>query len=260
MSTQAKSRPNPYRGSLTLTAAVRGIVVAKENAVRLLADAKLLLENARHPSACALAVLSLEEAIKPGIIRKIILATNEEETRKGWRLFTSHLDKLTPWIIPSLIAENPETYEDLVELFMRKQDPVLLDSLKQIAIYSGCYGKSHWSAPKDVINKSVAEIIVHAALVFATSGQQTQVDSEDGLNLWKNEMAGCFSVGYVTANNRIVQFFETAKRSGIVTGELPIPLECAFDFLATAMVLSDGEVAEQRQLLDLFAGNETPGA
>ena len=155
-----------------------------------------------------------------------------------------------------LIAEQPETYEDLVEQFMRKQDPILLDSLKQIALYSGCYGKSHWSAPVDVIEKSQAHAIIHIASVLVISGQVTEVDSEEGLSLWKDRMAGCFSVGYVTANNRIVDFFKAAKELNMVTGDTTIPRECAFDFMATAMMLSDGEAAEQRRLFGLLTNNK----
>src|SRR2546428_10084462 len=74
-----------------------------------------------------------------------------QQVRKGWQLFASHHDKAAPWLVPSVIASQPETYEDFVEHFMRTRDPILLDSLKQLSIYLGCYGACHWAAPIEVI-------------------------------------------------------------------------------------------------------------
>ena len=60
-------------------------------------------------------------------------------------------------------------------------------------------------------------------------------------------MTDCFSVSYVTANNKIVAFFNRAASSGLLP--VPkIPPEVAFDFMTTALVLSDGEAAEQMRM------------
>jgi len=67
----------------------------------------------------------------------------------GWKLFSSHHDKAAPWIVPHIIHSNPETYEQFVDAFMHQRDPVLLDSLKQLSIYCGCYGNCHWADPRE---------------------------------------------------------------------------------------------------------------
>jgi len=239
-----KSKPNPYKGALTPISASNGIVSAKENAKRLLEDAEVFFGKERYPSACALACLAIEEMSKPAIIRKILLASSSEELCRGWKLFTSHHNKAAPWIVPHLIAKNPETYEHFVETFMRQRDPVLLDSIKQISIYSGCYGNCHWSNPCDVIEKDVANGVFSSARILAFSGQASRLDSEDGLKLWQAHMQGCYSVGYVTANNKIVEFFHEAARIGLLTKQ-EIPANVAFDFMTTVLILSDGEALEQ---------------
>jgi len=76
------------------------------------------------------------------------------------------------------------------------------------------------------------------------------VDSPDGLRLWQRHMKGCFSVDYVTANNKIVEFFYRAADTGLLP-KRKIPQEVAFDFMTTALVLSDGEAAEQMRALGI---------
>ena len=244
---QRKSKPKPYRGPLTADTAATGIIAAKSNAKRLFDDAQLLLEKGRFPSACALAALSIEENSKPAFIRKLLLAETTEEVRKGWLLFASHHDKAAPWIVPSLVASNPETYEDFVERFMMTRDPVLLDSLKQLSIYVGCYGSSHWAAPDAVIEREQADTVISAAKVLILSGQVSELDSPKALVLWKTHMTGCFSVGYVTANDMVIEFFSEARKAGLIEGSR-IPTSVAFDFMSTVLALSDGEAAEQKRI------------
>jgi len=243
-----KSKASPYKGPLTLESASVGIRTAKANAKRLLDDAESLFQNERYPSACALGCLAIEEISKPAIIRKIILATSPAEVRTGWRLLASHHDKAAPWIVPHIIRSSPTTYEDFVECFMRQRDPVLLDSLKQLSLYCGCYGNCHWADPSDVIKKDQAIAVLSSARILLLSGQTSPVDSPDGLKLWTNHMSGCFSIGYVTANDMIVAFFHKAAECGLLP-ERKIPPEVAFDFMTTVLVLSDGEAEEQRRKL-----------
>lgn len=245
-----KSKASPYKGTLTAESASVGIRTAKANAKRLLDDAESLVGKERYPSACALACLSIEEISKPAIIRKILLADCPDQLLRGWKLFTSHPDKAAPWIVPHIIRSNPDTYEHFVDAFMRQRDPVLLESLKQLSIYCGCYGNCHWADPCEVIEKDQADVVLTSARILLHSGQESPVDSTIGLELWQSHMQGCFSVGYVTANNKIVEFFWRAADTGLLS-ERRIPPEVAFDFMTTALVLSDGEAVEQMLLLGI---------
>jgi AbiV family abortive infection protein len=253
MAHDGKSKATPYKGPLTAESAAIGIGTAKANAKRLLDDAESLFQTERYSSACALACLAIEEISKPAIIRKILLASSPEQVRTGWRLFSSHHDKAAPWIVPYIIWSNPSAYEDFVEAFMRQRDPVLLDSLKQLSIYCGCYGNCHWANPCDVVKKGQAMAVLSSARILVMSGQASPVDSPDGLTLWKRHMKDCFSVGYITANNEIVAFFDKAADIGLLP-EPKIPQDVAFDFMTTALVLSDGEAAEQMRM---FGVNDT---
>ncbi len=235
---EAKSKASPYRGTLTTESASVGIGTAKANAKRLLDDAEALLAKERYPSACALACLAIEEISKPAIIRKILLANSPEQVRRGWKVFSSHHDKAAPWIVPYIIGSNPETYEHFVEAFMHQRDPVLLDSLKQLSIYCGCYGKCHWADPREVIEKDQTNVVLKSARMLLLSGQGSPVDSPNGLELWQSHMRNCFSIGYVAANNKIVEFFYKAADAGLLS-ERTIPPEIAFELGVTGVPRCD---------------------
>lgn len=255
MASDRKSKAFPYKGILTPDSASIGIATAKTNARRLLDDAETLSVKERYPSACALACLSIEEISKPAIIRKILLANSPEQVSAGWKLFSSHHDKAAPWIVPHIIHSNPETYEQFVNSFMHMRDPILLDSLKQLSIYCGCYGHCHWADPHKVIEKDQAAVVLNSARILILSGQASLVDSPGGLRLWQSHMQGLFSVGSVVANNKIVEFFYRAAESGLLP-EPKIPPEVAFDFMTTALVLSDEETQKEAAALGFTESKE----
>ena len=62
MTLEQKSHLPEYRGSLDPAAVAKGMNAANRNARRLVADAKLLLDGERYPSAAALAALAIEES------------------------------------------------------------------------------------------------------------------------------------------------------------------------------------------------------
>jgi AbiV family abortive infection protein len=102
-----------YFGRLTPAQAARGIEAAINNANALVADALLLLQNQRWSRATALAILAIEEAGKPGIVRAILLARNEEELREEWKSYRSHSIKNLMWILPDLVRKGARHLEEL---------------------------------------------------------------------------------------------------------------------------------------------------
>jgi hypothetical protein len=62
---------NFYRGKLSPKQAAEGMNAAAQNAKRLCEDAQLLFEARKFPTACALAILSIEESGKLPFLREI---------------------------------------------------------------------------------------------------------------------------------------------------------------------------------------------
>ncbi|MGH7969677.1 MAG: AbiV family abortive infection protein, partial [Limisphaerales bacterium] len=156
-----KKRLDQFRGRLSAAGIAAGINAARRNAGRLAQDARLLLAQKRFPSACALAVLAIEEAGKASVLREIALARNDDELKDAWREYRSHTSKNRMWPIVEFVLKGARKLEDFAPLFDEDADhPLLLDQVKQISFYTDCLGKAHWSVPEEVIDQALASVLV----------------------------------------------------------------------------------------------------
>lgn len=156
-----------YAGPLGAGDVVDGVEAAQRNAERLLADAKILLDNGRWPSALALAILSIEEKGKVTILKRLSLTTDPTIIAKVWKEYRSHRAKNAGWILPELAASGARTMTELASAVDAKGDHTnLLDSLKQISFYSDCLGAKNWSEPDEVVTESLARNIVQIAEII----------------------------------------------------------------------------------------------
>ena len=158
---------------------------ARDNASRLLDDAKLLADSGRYASATALAILSIEEAGKDAILRELSYATDPSAIKDAWRRYRSHTSKNVTWVAPDLAMKGARTLDDFAHVFDDASDhPYVLDQLKQVAMYTDCLGKANWSKPDRVIGKDLALIILRTAGIFAS---RKTVTSEE-IELWIHYM------------------------------------------------------------------------
>lgn len=172
---------NQYAGPLTPEQVAAGMNAAMQNARRLVDDAKLLLNSGRYPSAASLAALSIEESGKVSILRSLAVARNEDEVRRVWRDYRTHTRKNVSWRLPELVAKGARSLEDLRPLFEEgAEHPQLLDQLKQIAFYTDCLGKAHWSEPEKVVDRDLAQVLVQTADLLAR-GREVKVRE---IELW----------------------------------------------------------------------------
>lgn len=178
-----------YKGRLTAVEVAAGMNVARGNATRLARDAKLLLDNARYPSALALAVLSIEESGKLSILRALALARSDEELKQAWREYRTHTAKNRLWPILELIMKGARKLDDFASLVAENADhPALLDQVKQIALYTDCLGSRNWSNPDTVISKDLASQFVRTAELLArgdeVSGREIELWIEHVQPVW----------------------------------------------------------------------------
>ncbi|MCY4131122.1 MAG: AbiV family abortive infection protein [Nitrospira sp.] len=149
-----ETRKRPYRGKLSAEQIVDGMNAAIRNARRLANDAKTLLDLSRYPTAAALAILSIEENGKGGVLRNVAMAPNEEIRRKMWNSYTNHQRKNVAWILPDAIAEGARDLDSLRPIVdPTATHPALLDQYKQVALYTDCIGNAHWSEPEKIIEE-----------------------------------------------------------------------------------------------------------
>ena len=88
-----KTKLDAYKGRLDATQIAAGMNAARQNAQRLADDARMLLEACRYPSAASLAILSIEEAGKVSILRRLAVAKDDAEAVSCWRDYRSHTKK-----------------------------------------------------------------------------------------------------------------------------------------------------------------------
>jgi AbiV family abortive infection protein len=161
------SKLNAYSGPLAPAEILDGIAAAQANALRLIGDAVLLLEQGRYPSAVALAILAIEERGKVAILKRLTLLTEPQHIRAAWREYRSHRAKNAGWIIPDLVRGGARNLRGMADAVNSDGEPAaLLDNLKQIAFYTDCLGDRHWSSPSEIISQELAQSMIRMAEVM----------------------------------------------------------------------------------------------
>jgi AbiV family abortive infection protein len=165
-----KSQLQPYAGPLTPAQVTEGISAAQANALRLLEDAKLLLDSKRFPSAVALAILSMEEQGKVIILKRLALVSEPGDVKLAWKEYRSHRSKNAGWIMPQLVAQGARTMASMAAAVdPEAEHTAVLDSVKQVSFYSDCLGNRHWSVPDQVIDEGMARSMIATAELMVKS-------------------------------------------------------------------------------------------
>ncbi len=174
-----------YVGVLSDAEIAEGMNAAIGNAGRLASDAKLLLDANRYPSAASIAILSIEEAGKVSILRRLVTANSGEEAKKIWNDYRNHWAKNTLSIFPALVAKGAQHLRDFAEAVDKNNSHTAeLDAVKQIGFYTDCYEKQHWSIPSEIIEADLATHLVKTAELLS---EKSEVSPRE-LELWREIM------------------------------------------------------------------------
>jgi AbiV family abortive infection protein len=212
----SKRKLDQYKGSLSPDQLAAGMNAANANARRLADDAERLLDAKRYPTAASLATLSVEESGKASILRELALARNEAECTEAWRSFRSHTMKNVAWLLPQLVASGARNLEDLRPLYDRDSDhPFVLDQIKQLGFYTDCLGDAHWSSPEDVIDESLARMLVRVAGVLARDRTVTTEEIE----LWQKHLGPVWKGPLEWMKNALAKWHEELVRRGLAEGD-----------------------------------------
>lgn len=208
-----------YKAKLTTAQAARGIQAAEKNARDLLDDAEILYKHKKWSRACALAILAVEEASKPALLRGVILADNEDDLRKAWRHYRSHLQKNVTWIFNQLVAEGGRKLDDFRTIFDKKSHhPATMEALKQIAIYTDAYGDCHWSIPKEIIDEGTARSTISIAKSTA-HGRPVAMSTEAELDLWIKHLKPVWKAGLQEKKSALLACYHEAQETGVLSGK-----------------------------------------
>lgn len=204
-----------YSGPLPPDKIAWGMSIASKNAMRLVLDAKLLLENERYPSAASIALLAIEEAGKLEILRRLSTAQNENEIKDCWKAYRSHTRKNAAGGIGYFVdPSKPIKLGDLAPMFVKgAKHTYELNNIKQLGFYTDCLGKANWSDPDDIIGKELATAFVTFAKILAAACMMT---TPKEVELWQQHMTGVTDLSdqyAVLAGYK--GFYEAMKEAGL---------------------------------------------
>lgn len=158
------SHLQPYAGPLTVNQIAEGIAAAQANALRLIEDARVLLEAGRFPTVAALAVLAIEERGKVIILKRMVLLHEPAHLKAAWKEYRSHRAKSAGMILPELILDGARTMAAMAPAVDADTERTgLLNAVKQVSLYTDCLGDRHWTVPEDVADEELARSMLRAA-------------------------------------------------------------------------------------------------
>lgn len=201
-----------FKGMLTPRQIANGMNAAIRNARRLADDAEFLLKDGRYPTAASIAILSIEESGKLGILRHLAGAKTPNEIKDRWREYRSHIKKNVMWLLPQFVSEGANKLRDFANLFDENSEhPYLLDQVKQIGFYTDCLGKAHWSEPEKVIDEKLAVLLVNTAKIFANDKEVTETE----IKLWIQHVSPCLGKSAADAEIGLKKWYEEMQYLGL---------------------------------------------
>jgi AbiV family abortive infection protein len=206
-----------YRSTLDINQAVEGVKKAIINSKSLLSDAILLFENERYSRSAALAILAIEEAGKPAIIRAIMLEEDAGELKKEWQKYRRHTSKNIAWILPLLASKGANTANDMNQIFDNKSDhSYILDNIKQLAFYTDAFSNCKWSIPEQAIDKELAKELLSVAEILVGKDEKHSMCSEEELKLWVKHMKPVWKVDDGLMREALIKCYFEAEELGYI--------------------------------------------
>jgi AbiV family abortive infection protein len=208
---QKRSSLQEYRGKLSPKQIADGMCAALRNARRLVDDATLLFEAKRYSTALALAILAIEEAGKVSILRGFAMIDDVSELRGQWTRYRDHRSKNGAWIILEKAKSGAKTLNDLADVVDPKADHTqLINSIKQLALYTGCYGNAHWAEPDKIFDDDkLASVLIETARLLTTKDDPTERE----IKIWIKHMKPVWKTSGMSA--AIVRFHTELYQEGL---------------------------------------------
>jgi AbiV family abortive infection protein len=129
----------------------------------------------------ALAILSIEESGKTGILRGLAAASDEQSLRSAWRDYRTHTKKNVMWPIMFEVTSGARRAGDFAKLFDDgAEHPQLSDAVKQVSLCTDCVADCQWWIPEKVVDADTTKFTVRVAELMV---KQNIVTTEE-IELW----------------------------------------------------------------------------
>ncbi|GBD95239.1 MAG TPA: AbiV family abortive infection protein [Nitrospirae bacterium] len=147
-----------YNGRITIDQIVGGISCCLENAKELFLDAQILRRSQRYPRALSLLLMSMQEAGKIEILRKMasISSGDQKKWKKLWKQFRSHEIKDALGYSHKICTEFSKSAGDIFweQLIYDKNFSSAKEKARQFALYVDYIASDNeWWSPSAVSQK-----------------------------------------------------------------------------------------------------------
>jgi len=208
-----KPKSRQYRGRLTSSEIAEGMNFARKNAQRLVRDARLLFDSQSYASCIALTILSIEESGKEPVLRGLAVARDGDELKEAWRAYRSHTKKNAMWPVLDTFLQGARRAQDFLPLFYPDAEHTyLLDQLKQVSLYTDCFGKARWSFPEQVVGQELAEGLLLIAEAFAQIRETTMEE----IDLWIQYMGPAWNAPDGARESALFEWDKEMRRRGLI--------------------------------------------
>jgi AbiV family abortive infection protein len=152
--------PDLFTGALSPADAIAGVRLLQANAMRLVEDAKILLQAERYPSAAMVAVMALDEMSRIFHPLTIAAISGPGRLAEGWKAFRSNRRDF-PWSAFHREGDRhdmrPMTDAELGQM---------LSLIRRLGRETDCVGPGRWIDPEGLISRDLAAAVVGTAELF----------------------------------------------------------------------------------------------
>lgn len=214
----AKTKVPQYTGTLTPEMLSRGCNLARENAMRLARDARILYESARYPTAITLAILSIEESGKVHILDCLALIDNNAEAAREWKKYRKHTAKNIFWSFTK--SPGKSLREAVDDIFSHPERPIILEQIKQNSLYTDCLEPGRWITPNQIPEK-IARPLAEALIEVAERNAQG-ARTEREMQLWIQNVKPFMKDSKEAMDHAIAAHFEMLQREGLMSPDIEV--------------------------------------
>ncbi len=201
--------PQPFTGRISPADAARGARVTQADALRLIEDAKLLLQAARFPTAAMVAVMALDEMSRVFQVLTLSTIDGSEQLVAAWKEFRG--DRRTfPW---SMI--QPVEGEDSARPMGDPELAGMLSFIRKLGSRADFIQPGLWVDPAELVSAELAASIVASveSICVAIEPDSLELWSEALRSLPRNATAGMALARY-RAMLETAGFAQSAANTG----------------------------------------------
>jgi len=87
----------------------------------------------------------------------------------------------------------------------------MLDQLKQVGFYTDCLGNAHWSTPSQVIDESLARMLVRIAQLFSRGSEHTEKE----VLLWIQYIGPVWKKDIAWMKQAVINWYAAMQAAGL---------------------------------------------